>query len=212
MNKTNWIIILCILTFLLSWYLGNDVTAEWLGFSVINLFSGRVWTLITALFLHANVLHLISNMLFLFVFGNVLEQDLGAEKTLSVFFTGGILSFLLSTFFYSPSTLIIGASAAIFSLTSVAMLVKPLKISLLFLMPLGLVAIIYFVYNLSAIYLGVEDNVAYISHILGFIIGIPFGLGWSTKWLRNLLIAITLFGVYILAIFFLFPIISHFFF
>jgi membrane associated rhomboid family serine protease len=64
----------------------------------------------------------------------------------------------------------IGASAAIFTLTSIVMLVKPLKFSLIFLMPQGLVAIIYFIYNVAAVYFGVQGNVAFISHIVGFII------------------------------------------
>jgi membrane associated rhomboid family serine protease len=115
----------------------------------------------------------------------------GATKTLTVFFIGGILSFLLSLLFYNSATPLIGASATIFTLSAIVMLTKPLKLSIIIL-PQGLITILYFVYNALAIYAGIEGNVAYIAHIIGFAIGIPFGLAWSKNWLKNLLISIAL--------------------
>ena len=206
MSKTNLIIIACILASLLYWVTVNpELTTEYLAFSGENLLKGRVWTLFTALFLHADLTHLLGNMLFLFVFGNTLEKELGAEKTLLAFFVGGTISFLLGIFFYEPQTFLIGASAAIFTLTAIAMLVKPLKFSFFFLMPVGLVAIIYLVYNVLAVYFGAEGNIAYISHVIGFLIGVPFGAAWSKNLLRNLLITIALFIIYLIIAFILVP-------
>lgn len=206
MNKINLIILACILVSLLFWSTDNPALAtEYLAFSGENLLAGRVWTLVTALFLHADLGHLFGNMVFLFVFGNTLEKELGAPKTLSVFFVGGIVSFLLGVFFYTPQTFLIGASAAIFTLTAIAMLVKPLKFSLFFLMPVGLVAIIYLIYNVLAVYFGGEGNIAYISHVIGFLIGVPFGAAWSKNLLRNLLITLALFIAYLVIAFILVP-------
>ncbi len=206
MNKTNLLIIVCVLASLLYWFAGNpESTTEYWAFRGENLLKGRVWTLFTALFLHADLAHLFGNMLFLFVFGNTLEKELGAQKTLLAFFVGGIMSFLLGIFFYTPQTFLIGASAAIFTLAAVAMLVKPLKFSFFFLMPVGLVAIIYFVYNIFAVYFGAEGNIAYISHVIGFLIGVPFGARWSKNVLRNLLITIALFIIYLIIAFVLIP-------
>jgi membrane associated rhomboid family serine protease len=207
LRKINWIIIVCVLVSLLAWFWKFDLIIEYLAFSGDNLLKGRLWTLVTALFIHADPLHLFGNMLFLFVFGNTLEKDLKATKTLGAFFFGGILSFLLSTFFYDSSTPLIGASAAIFTLTSIVMLVNPLKFSFLFLMPQGLVAIIYFAYNVVAVYSGSQGNIAYISHVIGFVIGMPFGIAWSQKWVRNLLITVALFLLYLIVIFLLLPMI-----
>jgi membrane associated rhomboid family serine protease len=186
--------------------MGNlESTTEFLAFSGENLLKGRVWTLFTALFLHADLMHLAGNMLFLFIFGNTLEKELGAQKTLLAFFVGGTMSFLLGIFFYTPQNFLVGASAAIFTLTAIAMLVKPLEFSIFFLMPVGLVAIIYFVYNVLAVYYGTEGNIAYISHVIGFAIGVPFGAKWSKNLFRNLLITIGLFIVYIVIAFILIP-------
>ena len=139
-------------------------------------------------------------MLFLYIFGNTIEEELGATKTLGAFFVGGIITFPLSLLFYDAATPLIGASAAIFTLSAIVMLIKPLKFSILFFMPQGLVAILYFVYNAFAVYYGAEGNVAYIAHIIGFAIGIPLGLAWSKNWLKNLLISIALLIVYIIVV------------
>jgi membrane associated rhomboid family serine protease len=203
LNKINWVILLCVLASVWLWNSDPDVAIEYFAFSGDNLLKGRAWTLITALFLHVDLSHLLGNMIFLFVFGNTLEREVHAQKTLGVFLLGGVLSFLLSVFFYDPAIPLIGASAAIFTLVAIVMLVKPLKFSFLFLMPQGLVAIIYLLYNLTAVYYGVAGNVAYISHIIGFSVGIPFGIAWSKDWVKNLLITIALFILYIVIIYFI---------
>lgn len=195
--------------FILSSRLNPDLMMNYLAFSGENFFKGRVWTPITSLFLHGDLLHLLGNMLFLFVFGNTLEKEVEAAKALSTFFIGGGLTFLLSIFLYPPQTYLIGASAAIFTLTAAVMLIKPLKFSILFLMPQGLVAIIYFVYNVVAVQRGIQGNVAYTSHVIGFLIGIPPGIAWSKNWVKNFLITIALFLLYLLTIFFLIPGILH---
>lgn len=206
MNKINLVIVICVLASVLWWLTGpSDLVTEYLAFSGENLLQGRLWTVVTGLFLHADLVHLVGNMLFLYVFGNTLENELKTMKTLLAFFVGGILSFLLGVFFYEPSTYLIGASAAIFTLAAVVMLVKPLKFSLLFLMPQGLVAIIYFAYNVLAVYVGEQGNIAYISHVIGFIIGIPFGIAWSKEFVKNLLITIGLFLIYLIVVLVLIP-------
>lgn len=206
MSRTNLIILICVVASLFLWLAENpDIIMSQLAFSAENLLDGRAWTLVTALFLHADPAHLLGNMMFLFVFGNTLEKELGAGRTLAAFFTGGVMSFLLGAFFYPPETFLIGASAAIFTLASFAMLVKPLKFSFLFFMPIGLVALIYFIYNVLAVYYGAGGNIAYVSHVIGFILGVPFGAAWGKNVLQNLLITIALFIVYLIIAYILVP-------
>jgi membrane associated rhomboid family serine protease len=100
LRKVNLVIIACILVSLVSWLLNPDIILEYLAFSGENLLKGRAWTLITSLFLHADILHLAGNMLFLYIFGNTIEEELGAAKTLGAFFVGGIITFPLSLLFY----------------------------------------------------------------------------------------------------------------
>ena len=65
----------------------------------------------------------------------------------------------------------------------------------------------YLTHNVLAVYIGEQSNIAYISHIIGFLIGIPFGAAWSRNLAKNLLITITLFLIYIAITIFLIPII-----
>lgn len=198
MKKVYWLILLCVLVSVFAWNIEEQsIVEQYLMFSGDNFFQGKVWTPVTALFVHGDWAHLIGNMFFLFVFGKTLEDVVGTRKTMGVFFFGGVSSFLLSLLYYDMDILMIGASAAIFTVTAVVMLTKPLKFSLLFMLPVGLVAIIYFIYNLMAVYYGVQSNVGYISHIIGFTLGIPFGIAWSPKWARNLLITIALLALYV---------------
>lgn len=173
-----------------------------LVFSLKNLVEGRVWTLVTAIFEHASLLHLLGNMIFLYVFGNTLESVTDSKKMLSAFFLGGLLSFPLSLPFFPPDATFVGASAAIFTLTAVVMLIKPLRFSWLLLMPVGLVAILYFLYNGLAVYYHLQSSVAYVSHIIGFALGLPLGIAWSTQWKRNLLISIGLLMAYFVILYF----------
>ena len=200
MKKINWVIVACILMSLAFWLSNPDFFIEYLAFSGDNLLNGKVWTLVTSLFIHGDILHLAGNMLFLYIFGNTLEDEKGAAKAVGAFFIGGILTFPLSLLFYDWGTPLIGASAAIFTLAAIVMLIKPLKLSIFLFLPQGLVAILYFTYNALAVYSGAEGNVAYVAHIIGFAIGVPFGLAWSKNWLKNLLISIALLIVYIIIV------------
>jgi len=167
------------------------------------LASGAVWTLITALFIHGDLLHLIGNVAFLYVFGNAVEGVASGKIMMAVFLVGGVGSFLSGTYFYGFNSVMIGASAAIFTLAATAMLVKPLKSSLLFFyMPLGLVAILYFIFNLFAVYFSVGGNVGYVAHVAGFLLGLPFGVALSKgEWVKNLAITLLLLIAFIVAIY-----------
>jgi membrane associated rhomboid family serine protease len=131
-----------------------------------------------------------------------LEKNVGPQKLLAIFFTGGLVSFIVGVAFMPRGTGMLGASAAIFALAGCVMLVRPLKFSWLFLAPQGLIAIIYFVYNVVVVYEksripGYDPHVAYVAHIIGFLIGLPFGIALSDHWKRNLLITLLLLGVYL---------------
>ena len=95
MKITDVLILLCIAMSLYAWSTGSD-----LAFSVNALLNGDYFPLITAIFVHANLLHLVGNMIFLYIFGSYLESDVGAKRTALVFMTGGVLSFIFSIPFY----------------------------------------------------------------------------------------------------------------
>jgi len=202
LRANTFLIVLCIAASFWAWQQNPAFAQHNLIFSYNNLLQRRIWTLVTALFVHANLLHLFGNMLFLFVFGNTLEKSAGPRAHLATFFCGGFSSFILSLAFMPRGAGMLGASAAIFSVAAGVMLVQPLKFSWLFLAPQGLVALIYFIYNLlvvsrPSLIHGYDPHVAYIAHIIGFLVGIPFGVALSRNWKRNLLLTLLVFAIYL---------------
>jgi membrane associated rhomboid family serine protease len=73
----------------------------------------RPWTLITYMFLHVGVAHILFNMIALFFFGPRLEAELGSSRFLWLYFISGISGAILS-FVFNPLTPIVGASGAIY--------------------------------------------------------------------------------------------------
>ncbi|MDX6620488.1 MAG: hypothetical protein QOK36_2874 [Gaiellales bacterium] len=77
--------------------------------------SGEWWRLLTSGFLHANVLHIGSNMLALFFIGRGLEPVLGALRLGLIYFVS-LAAGSLGVLILEPDSLSIGASGAIFGL------------------------------------------------------------------------------------------------
>jgi membrane associated rhomboid family serine protease len=201
-----FLILACTAASLWAWQQDARFIEQNLIFSFNNLMAGRFWTLPAALFVHASLFHLIGNMVFLMVFGGTLQKNVGSGRFLLVFLTGGLTGFVLSMPFMAPGAGMLGASAAIFTVAACVMLVRPLKFSWLFLAPQGLVALVYFLYNVVIVYdprlvAGYDPRVGYIAHIIGFVTGIPFGIAWSRSWKKNLVITIILLGVYIVLLY-----------
>jgi membrane associated rhomboid family serine protease len=64
-----------------------------------DITAGRhLGTLITSMFLHASLLHVGGNMLFLWIFGNNVEDKLGEIKFLVIYFAAGIAGSLLQVY------------------------------------------------------------------------------------------------------------------
>lgn len=73
----------------------------------------RPWTIVTYAFLHADILHLLFNMIGLFFFGPRLESVLGGTRFLGLYFTSAVVAALVSVFF-EPFAPVVGASGAVF--------------------------------------------------------------------------------------------------
>ncbi|NET68599.1 MAG: rhomboid family intramembrane serine protease [Moorea sp. SIO1G6] len=109
-------------------------------------------TLITSQFLHAGFLHVGSNMLFLWIFGNNIEEKLGGIRFLIFYLTCGALAALAQWFFSALSPIpALGASGAIAGVMGAYILRFP-NAKILTLVPLFF---IFFVARIPAVfYLG----------------------------------------------------------
>lgn len=75
---------------------------------------GRWWTLITAIYLHGNLLHILFNVLWIRQLGPAVEEVYGPARTIVIFTVAGVVGFVASNSAGVPFT--IGASGAVFGL------------------------------------------------------------------------------------------------
>jgi len=181
LRATNALILCIVLAFIASTILFPASYINYLGFSVDSfLQGGKLWTPLTYMFSHLNLFELVVNILFLYVFGNALEVKVGAKKTISAFLVGGVAGLVFTLPFYSPNTTILGSSIAVSSLLGAVIVLNPdAKPSPLFLyLPLGLLAVIYVIFNVFMLIYDQSGGVAWPSHIIGFAVGVVLGLLW----------------------------------
>ena len=148
--------------------------------SVLRLFSG--------LFLHADWLHLLGNLVFLLIFGLPAERSMGGRRFLLLFLLGGAFSnFAAVLAIGAPDRVVIGASGAVSAVIGAYLalfpgarlgVVLPLGLFLQFVrvpafLLIGLWALLQLLFAYSGPALGA---VAWPAHIAGFLFGVVFAL------------------------------------
>lgn len=149
--KITWLMIIAAIALFVYSVFFTDTAAffDAYGFSLGNLLA-RPYVLVTSVFLHASLVHLLSNILVWVFFGLAVESELGKARMLAIFFLGAFAGDLMSLAFYQADTISIGASAGIFALVGTGMLVRPLDLSffpLVVPLPLAFLGVAYALYN-----------------------------------------------------------------
>jgi membrane associated rhomboid family serine protease len=152
------------------------------GFYPTNLFDGRFYTVFSSMFLHANLWHLLGNMLFLWVFGDNLESKIGHMRFFLFYIFCGIIAAIAYAFVGHPDSLVIGASGAISGILGGYLVLFPgnkIKsiIPIIFFwtlasIPVFVFIIIWFLYQFLSLGSERMDMVAYSAHIGGFVAGL----------------------------------------
>ncbi len=181
--KLTWLLVIaCIIGVVYS--IASPTAFDDYGFSGNN-FVAKPYVIVTSIFLHGSFDHLASNLLVLIFFGLAVEAELGWRKTLVIFFLGAFAGDMLSVLVYAPSEIAIGASAGVFALIGVGMLVRPMDLSfypLVVPIPLALLGMAYALYNAYGFIVNVDPTISYIAHFGGLFVGLAFGLkhkGWK---------------------------------
>ncbi len=134
---------------------------------------GQWWRLLTNIFMHGGLIHVVANMSGLLFIGIILEPLLGKTKYLLLYLATGIVASLASIWWYD-ATVSVGASGAIFGLYGFFLALLLLKV---FPPEFGYTfltsTLIFIGFNLLMGLMGSIDNAA---HIGGLISGFIFGL------------------------------------
>ena len=133
----------------------------------------RPWILISSIFLHGDLLHLMYNMFALGLFGFILEKIIGSKNFLILFFSAGLIAGIGSVPFYEAA---LGASGAIFGVLGCLAILRPkMRVYISFVpMPMIIAALVWIGGDLLGMF--VPSNVANAAHLFGMGIGIIFGL------------------------------------
>jgi membrane associated rhomboid family serine protease len=179
---TYLIIVVNIIVFLTS--LSNPESYNQLiqtyGLVPVQIMGGKnLITLITSMFLHANILHIGMNMLFLFITGDAVERELGSSRFLALYLACGVIAGLFHSYLNSTSAIpTIGASGAIFGVIAAFAILFPFRwlITLLGFIPIPVPAILFVFITILAetayVSSGVVENIAHTAHLGGFLAGV----------------------------------------
>ncbi|SFN89822.1 Membrane associated serine protease, rhomboid family [Chryseobacterium oleae] len=91
---TRNIIIINIVVFIVTYFLADIATEYLAAFYPFSPFF-HSWQIITHMFMHGSIMHILFNMLTLYSFGPILEQSLGEKKYLILYFLSGLGAFFL---------------------------------------------------------------------------------------------------------------------
>jgi len=133
----------------------------------------RAFTLFTSGFLHANLLHLFGNILILFIFGRVVERELGSAKFTFVYFGSLLLSGIISasiSLLTNNAIPSLGASGAIMGVVAFGILLKPLALCYEFLIPLPLFLIGWgaLLADILGVFSQEQSGISHTAHLGGF--------------------------------------------
>ena len=157
-----------------------------------RFFGAETLAVFTSMFLHVNLIHLVGNLIYLWIFGNNIEDRLGRFGFILFYLAGGVAA-AIAQIAIDPTSRVpmVGASGAISAVLGAYLVLFPSAriLSLVFLgffyqlieVPALIVLGFWFVLQLidgigSLGLAGAEGGVAFFAHIGGFVAGVGMGL------------------------------------
>jgi len=168
-------------------FLKNDMFSLYLQMpSSPILFLHRPWTILTYMFVHVEILHILFNMLWLYWFGRIFMEFFTGRQLGGLYLLGGIaggaLYFLCFNLLpalkpYVGNSFLLGASASVMAIVfAVAFYQKNYQINLLIIGRIKLIYLALGVFILDLIAITHENPGGHIAHIGGSLLGILFAV------------------------------------
>ncbi len=206
LSVTAWIIIITTIVSIISLIL-LGISVDYLNYLALkptSILQGQyLWTILTHMFVHGGIFHLLVNMFVLFSLGGLSERIIGRKRFLWFYLIAGlfagILSVLLSGFFGTtelgarvfgaPDIFMVGASGAIFAIAGLYVILLPrLKFMIIFLPFFSLPAYIMIPLFLAVMWIATiifNAPIGNVAHFGGFLVGIAYGLYLRKKYARK---------------------------
>lgn len=150
----------------------------------LDVLARRPWTLVSYMFLHVDFIHILFNLLWLFWFGIVFIQELGAKKLLSTYLLGGLAGGILFVLFYNifpvfervrESSIALGASASVMAVVVAVATYQPdRRMHLVLIGPVKIVYIALFMFIFTSLVDFSVNSGGKIAHIGGALTGFIF--------------------------------------
>lgn len=148
-----------------------DVQAQWGQYNLL-VFNGWYYQLLTSMFIHASLFHLVGNLLFLLIFGLRGEEMFSLPEFLTIYLVGGLFGNILSLGF-GPDFISVGASGAIFAMFGACVIYgrRSVRQSIL-----GALVYAFFLFFINT---GAGVNIA--AHLGGLVFGLLIGYLIATR-------------------------------
>ena len=148
-------------------YTPDSVVLVWGQVNYFVIHYSWYWQLITSMFIHASIFHLVGNMLFLLIFGLRAEEMFSLPEYLGIYLLGGLVGNLLYLATGVDAAPAIGASGAIFSIFAAAVIYdrRSVKQSIL-----GAILFTGFLFILN-----IGENTNLLAHAGGIVVGLALG-------------------------------------
>ncbi len=116
---THTLVIVNVIIFMLKYFSPSQVFDD-LGFRPQYLFSGeKIYTIITSMYLHVDIIHLLFNMIFLVFIGLLLEEKIGTLRYGIIYYVTGLAAVITYSFtsgILRPDIIVVGASGGLFGI------------------------------------------------------------------------------------------------
>jgi membrane associated rhomboid family serine protease len=151
----------------------------------LSVFITKPWTLVTYFFSHVGIFHILSNMLFLYWFGKLIEEYLGNRRLINLYLLGGLSGGILYLLIYNlipyysdqvEKSVMLGASGAVFAVVVGAATLMPNYTFFMFLLgPVRIKYIAAFYIVFSFVQLSADNNAGgQLAHLGGALMGFIF--------------------------------------
>ena len=137
------IVVFLLVNIFMSSYRASGFDVEFLSRLALNsdflIVATKPWTIFTSMFLHLDVFHILFNMLYLYMFGQILSSRLGSQSVVTVYVFGGCVGAMFYLLFYNVifdsgiNYIALGASGGVMAIMAAATTLNPDRLIRVFL-------------------------------------------------------------------------------